>query len=397
MDSVDLVGLEDYENERFLDIGGRAYSRRFISRFSYTDPELSRPEVRVEYLRRAETFAGKLHARGLKPNFAYQLKLRGLFSNRESFERIGYLGRWRLPGRGTNYLDKAYEEFPDKKLVESYLLFDFVVTDPQGNAEKKFYVDSSLHVLWNATTQRKPYHGDTHPVRVSRRDSDRSLYANPRVDLSDQRIYAESEANCLALANRPPVGMAFPPPGHYEAEFVLLEESFHGYGDTGYWPAVMAGPVGFEVIEQARPPSQSWTDSAPVKVPLSLERAAAKDIDDLSRTAQSLEGVASSKEAAVEFAEEIGFPSGGRYMLGADIFASGTHAWSIFIDDGGGYDEEDPAYTVRSRGGRCRQRFEVEITSEVAGKTVRIRIVPAAGATGRVGVHDVGVYKIISP
>ncbi len=82
-------------------------------------------------------------------------------------------------------------------------------------------------------------------------------------------------------------------------------------------------------------------------------------------------------------------------MLGAYIIASGTHAWSIFIDKGCGYDEEDPAYTVRSRGGRCWQRFEIEITSEVAGKTVWIRIVPAA-APGTVGVRNVGVYKIIS-
>ncbi|GAG21069.1 unnamed protein product, partial [marine sediment metagenome] len=96
---VGLEGLDDRANERFIDVRGRAYCREFISNFSYTDPDRKRPQVQLEYLKRAETFVGKLTARGLKPYFAYQIKLRGIFSDRESFERIGYLGRWRLGAR----------------------------------------------------------------------------------------------------------------------------------------------------------------------------------------------------------------------------------------------------------------------------------------------------------
>jgi hypothetical protein len=252
--SVELAGLDDFKNERFFDVGSQAYSREFIANFSYTSPDAKRPEVHLEYLRRAETFIGKLSGRGLKPNFAYQIKLRGRFSDRLAFERIGHLGRWRLPGGGTNYLDTAYEAFPTKELAESYLLFDFFVTDSHGCAEKEFYADSSLHVLWNLR-QRMPAASDGRPVECQCDESNRLVYANPRAELSPQQIFAESEEHCLAPHNRPPVNEAFLPPGTYSAELVLTEESFHGYGGNGFWATVMSAPVEFQVLDQPRPSS----------------------------------------------------------------------------------------------------------------------------------------------
>jgi len=391
--SVDLDGLKPSEDQRLLDIGGRIYSPKFLSQFSYTGSGANRPQVRLHYLRRADTFVGKLTARGLKPNFAYQLKLKGTFADRASFERIGYLGRWRLPGRGTNYLDKDYEGFAEKHLVRSYLLFDFMVTDPSGNAEKEFYADSSLHVLWNATNQRGPSQADSRPILFTREGGDVSLYLNPSADLSPQSIYAESEQHALADNNRPPIGEAFLPPGRYQAEFVLTEESFHGFGDNGFWATVMGAPVEFEIVPIRQPrPSRYWSAHVPVKASLSLEHASVRNIEETRRTAESLEGVGAGKQSALRFAERINFAPGERYLLAADILASGRHTWSIYVDNGHGFGRK-ATHTIESRGRSGWQRFEVEITSAVAGRIARIRIVPAT-EPGPIGIRNVGLHKI---
>ena len=44
-----------------------------------------------------ETFRGRIEARHLKPNFAYQLKLRGRYEDRRGFESIGYTGQSHQP------------------------------------------------------------------------------------------------------------------------------------------------------------------------------------------------------------------------------------------------------------------------------------------------------------
>ncbi len=92
----------------------------------------------MEYLKKAETFVGRITAKGLKPNFAYQVKLKGVPKYRDSFERIGYLGRWRLPNRGPNCSDREYAAYENKSEARSYLFFDFFVTDEHGNATKNF-------------------------------------------------------------------------------------------------------------------------------------------------------------------------------------------------------------------------------------------------------------------
>lgn len=391
-----FVGVDDFENERFLDIGGRAYSRRVLDNFSYTDPDAARPNLRVEYLPRAEAFAGRVIGSGLKPNFAYQLKLRGIYAaDREAFERIGYVGRWRLPGRGTNYRDKSYEEFEDKHLVEAYILFDFMVTDPAGNVEKEFYLDSSLHVLWSYTAQRRPTPDDTHPARFSREGGDRQLYAHPRADLSPQRVYAESESNALARRNRPPVGRAFLPPGEYVAEIVLTEESFHGWGDCGFWATVMRVPVEFEVEDKPGPPPPAWLPSKPATPPFALTRAVTADIGKEVCTDDTLKGIATSSKATVTFAEGLRLPAGKRYLFVADIFSAGSHTWQIFTDNGTGVFDERPTYSIPSTGRKGWQRFEVEITAAVAGKPTRIGLVPTT-RKGIFGVRGVSVREIIS-
>jgi len=388
------LALTYRENERYMDIAGRAYSRAALGDFSYTDPAGKMPEVVLEYLARAETFVGKIKATGLKPNFAYQIKLFGRYQDDPiAFERIGRVGRWRLPGRGTNYTDKAYEAYEDKENVEAYLLFDFLVTDPEGNAEKEFYADSTLHVLWNASTQRSPRRADGCQTRVIRGGSNRDIYANPHADLSTQRIYAETEEKSPSSDHaRPPIGFAFLPPGAYKADVVLTEESFHGYGDAGFWATVMSGPVAFEVIDKPRPkPLQEPLNL--VGTPLPLNGARLVNISAATSSDKIIEGIADTYDPQIIFQKPLAFDKSSRYVLAFELIAGGKHTAQIFVADEDGRFELRPTYAIPTEGRTGWQRFEIEITSMVRGRTARLRLDPAT-SEGMIGVRNVAINKI---
>jgi len=243
-----MLGTDDPVNERWADVAGNFYSGAFVSRFSYEKPSASGPIVRVRVEPEAPTLTGRLEARGLKPNFAYQMKLRGVFADRWSFEAIGYVGRWRLPGRDTNYSDVDYRDCPFQERVEAYLLFDFFVTDSHGDAVRDFALDSSLHVLWNGVRQRWPASlGDLVPVIVDATDAE--TYARPKKSLQVEQIWAERETARYRRADQ----KTFLPPGRYAAELVLTEESFHSKdNDGGWWATPCRCPIEFTVTG-ARP------------------------------------------------------------------------------------------------------------------------------------------------
>jgi len=388
---VAFVGLNDRSNERFLDAGGRAFSREFVSSFSYTEPERA-PKVRLEYLKKAETFAGRIVARGLKPNFAYQMKLHGIFADRQAFERIGHLGRWRMPGYATNYSDKDYDAYPNKAEVESYLAFDFFVTDGQGNVDKEFYADSTLHVLFNSTWQRRPAPEDGRPIMAMLTVPNGLLYSNPAAGLVVQGVYAQSEQHALGQFNRPAIGEAFLPAGRYTADVVLTEESFHTYGDGGWWGTVMKAPVEFEVIDMPRP-CPRWTGGEQV-MSLSLADAVTTDIDVTTRDASELRGVATSQKPAIDFAQDLNLDAGERYFVRADVVCAHTHGWEVWVDTGAGLeDERGDCYPARSSKCLGWREFDVEITGAVAGRQARLRIRPALGPV-EVGVRNVSIYRI---
>ena len=238
-----MIGMDDPVNERWCDVAGNFYSSALVSSFRYSAPGANGPIVRVRTEREAGTLTGRLEAQGLKPNFAYQIKLRGLFSDRTAFDRIGYLGRWRLPGRATNYTDDDYLWYPFKESVECYILFDFFVTDRSGNAVRKFALDSSLHVLYNATREGGGgLADDMVPVLVDARDG--RTYARPKSTLSMELIWAQRETSRYHSPDQT-IRLL---PGHYDAELVLTEESFHSpYNDGGFWATVCRLPVSFTV------------------------------------------------------------------------------------------------------------------------------------------------------
>jgi hypothetical protein len=238
-----MSGVDDPENERWCDIAGNFYSGSFVRQFSYAHARSGGPIVRVQISPCGPTLAGRIEAQGLKPNFAYQIKLRGDYAALENFEAIGWLGRWRLPGRGTNYSDEDYRNSPDKARVEAYILFDFLITDRNGRAVRDFALDSSLHVLWNADRQRRPDNEDALvPALVSADDP--AVYSVPKSPRSVEFLWAERETSRYRRAG----DTIRLPAGRYRAFLVLTEESFHAVeADGGHWATVCELPIQFEV------------------------------------------------------------------------------------------------------------------------------------------------------
>lgn len=239
-----MCGRNDSVNERWMDISGNIYSSDFIRRFSYVGTT-GGPVVRITYQPTGTVFRGRIEGSGLKPNFAYQLKLRGDYAaDPEAFEKIGRAGRWRLPGRATNYSDADYELYPDKARVEAYLFFDYFVTDAEGRAVYDFECNSTLHVVFNAWYQGLPTLWDAGIRRFVVDASNPRIYARPKGRPATEYLWAQAEA----APGRSPVGQVRLPPGRYAAILALTEESFHWYGDGGWWATVMEAPVRF-VIE----------------------------------------------------------------------------------------------------------------------------------------------------
>ncbi len=240
-----MSGSDDPENERWSDIAGNYYGSFFARNFSYGKPaDEGGPEVLVALEPEGPTLRGRLEAQRLKPNFAYQLKLVGDFaSDRAGFEVIGGLGRWRLPGLGTNYTDEDYAAYPDKAAVSAYILFDFFITDATGSAVRDFALDSSLHVLWN-TRQRSNGVDQEKDVLWVAVDASGDDYMLPKAEAVIEGVWAERERSRYAT----PGQLTTLPPGSYRARLELTEESFHSRdADGGWWGTVMSLPVGFSI------------------------------------------------------------------------------------------------------------------------------------------------------
>lgn len=359
-----LHGLDDRGNERFLDVANRAFSREFVAGFSYTDPSLACPVVELEYCRRAETFTGRLRAQGLKPHFAYQVKLRGdPKTDNLAFERIGRLGRWRkLGSRLTNFSDAEVDAAPDRSAYESYIFFDVLITDEHGNATKDLYLDSTLHVLFNQPNQGSPKGVDSRPMPVPFTNTASALYANPKPSVPTQFVYAQTEAGSNGQV-RPDIGDAFLPTGTYQARLSLVEETFHGYGDGGFWPTVMECDVAFEVLAQPRPPSPLWRDPIPDCVPVpftAFQRVAAQGLAQTPH-ACSLEPDGSGGYPRLVMTNALPLVRGQRQIATFDMKTDGTQELLFFAGTNRQLTDAD-RYRIPASGHREWQRVELEFT-----------------------------------
>ena len=250
---------------RGRDVADNLYAETFRDAYTYADASVS---VKIEA--DAPTLRGTLTASGLKPNFAYQLKLVGI-PGTPSNERIGLAGRWwreewrdgdwtagrnlndKGDGASPSPNDQTYFKERDEPLASSptgkryrftgYLLFDFFITDENGYATLDFDADSSYHVLWK-TSQRGQGERDGAQKNATVTATPRHKAYGRDQPAQTVSVYGEWE--------RLPAGGVRLAPGAYAGRLLLTEESFHQSGGlfAGNWAAAMAADVAFTITER---------------------------------------------------------------------------------------------------------------------------------------------------
>lgn len=238
---------------RWSDLAQNTYAQSYVNTYTYGDAV-----VTVTYETGEPTFVGHLSATGLKPNFAYQIKLVGkpeaLFDpvteggDDAANERIGYAGRWWEVAPGVGNRDDTYYEAhrnDSAYIFEAYLLFDFFLTDPDGGAEVDFALDSSYHVLfWDGQgTQREC----DHPLKtttVTRSLTD--IAYDGDIGATAVGVYPQIERLCN--------GETALPMGTYSCRLLLTEESFHTT-DGNWAPAMINNDIQFNIGAGLFPPA----------------------------------------------------------------------------------------------------------------------------------------------
>lgn len=248
---------------RWLDVADQPYAAAFRESYRY---ELA--TVTVDYVARGERLAGRLQARGLKPSFAYQIKLHAEPGS-GCAEALGRAGRWWQEewdgqgwARGWNLNDKGDGTSPNpndtmyqqrvaiaeptsptgrKYRFTPYLILGYFVTDARGRADVPFAADSSYHVLWRSDQRpREPRDG---PAWEATFDAD------PVSDRAYDRDHPERTVSLFGEWERLPTGGLTLAPGDYEVTLFLTEESFHGSGGelAGGWAAALGAPLRFAI------------------------------------------------------------------------------------------------------------------------------------------------------
>jgi hypothetical protein len=267
-------GISPFSGYRWRDVAGNLYSDIYRTNYGYDNIDVN---VEFTFEQNDATFHGQLSAAHLKPNFAYQLKISG-FPGTASNELIGLVGRWwqeewdgsqwtngqnlnnKGDGISPNPNDLVYFtrcDEPDstsptglKYRYTGYLVFDYFITDENGDAILDFESTSSYHVLWN--TIQRAHTGDDGPIKSASFDPDPDQFAyDTDYPSSTMTIFGEWE--------RLPVGEVTVAPGSYDCQIILTEESFHGWPGgsyTGQWAAAMGANIQFTIEEDDPLPIQ---------------------------------------------------------------------------------------------------------------------------------------------
>jgi hypothetical protein len=247
---------------RWRDVADQLYSQSYQTSYHYTQAT-----VKITYDAVGTSLRGTLEATNLKPNFAYQLKLAG-FPGTPDNEHIGLAGRWwqeewngsawssgqnlnnKGDGSSPSPNDTTYFQRRDivnttsptglKYRYTGYLVFDYFITDENGNAVLNFETNSSYHVLWK-TSQRSATISD---------GPEKSWSFDPYPSVAYDTNYPPQTVNIFGEWERLPVGGVLLQVGDYLAQIILTEESFHGSGGTyaGNWAAAMGGEIDFSLI-----------------------------------------------------------------------------------------------------------------------------------------------------
>jgi hypothetical protein len=226
-------------NQRWKDIAGNMYEGPLpASGNSWRNNAYTGASVSVNYGVTGSRLTGTITATGLKPNFAYQLKLEGS-SDAWTNSTLASIGRT----SGST----------------GYLAFGSLVTDNSGNATTSFVTDSSFHVLYR--TAGSGGYGIGSP---GANDGPVSYYTfDP--DPSSPWYSADYGSATVGIYGNLEPGRALPgtlqlPDGTYTCKFVLTEESFHDASGTftpgwgiysgalgGSWASPFKGNITFQV------------------------------------------------------------------------------------------------------------------------------------------------------
>lgn len=246
----------DLSKPRFLDIGNRLYqgwvnpmTRQSNDKFRY-----SNQQVMLTYDQHPPgfQFAGRITARGLKPNFCYQIKLAGkpvygtrgwgIYGSDATNERLGYAGRWWDDDSNpptTNITDSYYRNNYINKPVETrrtiygYLYIGAFVTDQKGSYTGPVTGSYSYHVTWQSW--QPPTAKGADPSFFRKAGAWQLLntlgygYGSAPAPVT---LYYEYE-----MGRPQPVKL---PPGTYNCRLLLTEESFHSSAEGGVWRSVLA-------------------------------------------------------------------------------------------------------------------------------------------------------------
>jgi len=222
--------------QRWEDIAGNRYAGAADT--SATSQDYAGASVQVDYHVSGQRLTGTIAGVGLKPNFAYQLKLEG-FGSGWTNDTLGGLGRW----SGST----------------GYLVFGYVVTDSAGNITSSFATDSSYHVLyWDPSSTTN----ETYGSRAPGPNDGPVIWSDFDPDPTSSSWYAtDYGAAHVGVYGHPEAGKALPgdlllPYGTYDCKFVLTEESFHDAtagsiwsgAPGGAWASPFKGEICFEVV-----------------------------------------------------------------------------------------------------------------------------------------------------
>ena len=249
---------------RWLDVANQPYAETYRNDYDYTQAY-----VQIDYSTDTTALYGTLYGTNLKPNFAYQLKLVGT-DGTSCNESIGLTGRWwqeewngsawvngqnlnnKGDGTSPNPNDLVYFERRDindptsptgkNYRYTAYLVFDYFITDSNGNITFDFKANSSYHVLWK--TSQRTHTSNDGPIKTTAFEVTLPHFA---YDTS----YPQTSVDIFGEWERLPVGGVTLPTGTYEATFLLTEESFHGSGGTyaGGWAGAMGATAEFTISE----------------------------------------------------------------------------------------------------------------------------------------------------
>ncbi|RYX85926.1 hypothetical protein EON83_03995 [bacterium] len=296
-------------SERWWDIGSKRINNQDNANHFNDWLIEGQPNGKFDYLARANNvvltyqrapevpyFVGHISARGLKPNFAYQLKLAGkpvigprgagtdqsyvLATNKTrsgtpdvhlvngangqpspingddwANQQLGYAGRWwndsNASGNTNAITDAVYASNTTDTIYGYQFIGDFV-TDANGNAEADIKGDRSYHITWQDwQSGAKDVFFGSFRINGSMTSSQPPYYYGygSYAPATGDTLHGQNGLSSIGLWYELEPGRPDPvilPAGTYHCRMLITEETFHNlYGDTasplgGKWKTVMA-------------------------------------------------------------------------------------------------------------------------------------------------------------